>query len=260
VGTTVPYVQSREFTRASPSRDGVRRIGVLLVALSLAGPLDGKAAAQSAARMRHPVTLPAGPSVPTEPSAPGEPESSIPRVLADALVTIARRRAPDAAPVVVVDPGTQTLYVTDGHRVLLETTVSTGVGGLSDRPGSRATPTGLLRIRSEHATVRNGVFVARRPTGRIAPVRTSPGPGLITTRILTLEGLERINGNTLSRFVYIHGTDREGTLGAPASAGCIRVGNLAVIRLARLVGPGTLVYVLDRPFAGTVPGRAQGSG
>ncbi|MCB1638265.1 MAG: L,D-transpeptidase, partial [Thiothrix sp.] len=44
-------------------------------------------------------------------------------------------------------------------------------------------------------------------------------------------------------YIYIHGTDEEGRLGAPASHGCIRMSNRAVVELFDRVGVDTLVVI-----------------
>ena len=47
------------------------------------------------------------------------------------------------------------------------------------------------------------------------------------------------------RFIYIHGTANEGSVGTPSSMGCIRMRNADVIELYEGVAVGTLVVVLD---------------
>jgi lipoprotein-anchoring transpeptidase ErfK/SrfK len=46
------------------------------------------------------------------------------------------------------------------------------------------------------------------------------------------------------RYIYIHGTSEEGRLGKPASHGCIRIKNKAIIDLYKLIEVGTLVLIL----------------
>lgn len=71
----------------------------------------------------------------------------------------------------------------------------------------------------------------------------------MTTRLFVLEGREPHNQSTLGRGIYIHGTNLEGSLGFPRSAGCIRIGNDDAVELASLVSSGTWMYVLDRSFS-----------
>jgi len=58
-----------------------------------------------------------------------------------------------------------------------------------------------------------------------------------------LEGCEKKNKNTHSRYIYIHGTSEEDKIGKPTSNGCIRMRNKDVIELFNLVKKGTYVYI-----------------
>ena len=49
--------------------------------------------------------------------------------------------------------------------------------------------------------------------------------------------------DSYTRYIYIHGTDEEGKLGAPASHGCIRMRNRDVIDLFDRVQENTLVLI-----------------
>ncbi len=97
------------------------------------------------------------------------------------------------------------------------------------------------------------IFRARANTGKIARILTETGrrskEDNVTTRVLWLSGLEKgfnKGGNVDShrRYIYIHGTDEEGRLGTPASHGCIRMDNQAVIHLYQQVPLGTLVMII----------------
>ena len=71
---------------------------------------------------------------------------------------------------------------------------------------------------------------------------------LITTRILRLRGLqEGLNSggrvDTYNRYVYIHGTNHEESLGKPASSGCLQMGNKEIIELFDLLPEGTHLYI-----------------
>ncbi len=50
--------------------------------------------------------------------------------------------------------------------------------------------------------------------------------------------------NTKERYIYIHGTNQEQSIGQPASNGCIRMRNADVIRLFDLVEVGVLVEIV----------------
>jgi hypothetical protein len=124
---------------------------------------------------------------------------------------------------------------------------STSRFGLGQRAGSNCTPLGLHRIAEK---IGGGwpvgtVFKSRRPVG--FTWKGMPH-AKITTRILWLEGLEpgfNRGGNVDSydRFIYIHGTGDETTLGRPASCGCIHLAANDLIPLYDRLPEGTLVWI-----------------
>ena len=73
---------------------------------------------------------------------------------------------------------------------------------------------------------------------------------LITSRILWLRGLEpgvNLGGqvDTYSRYIYIHGTQREDRIGEPLSAGCVLMRNADIVELFEEVRTGDLVWITD---------------
>ncbi len=144
----------------------------------------------------------------------------------------------------MVDVASQTLRVVEGRKVAAEFPVSTSKFGLGFEEGSFKTPTGKFRIARKiggRATPWT-IFRARQNTGLLA----KPGgkEDLVLTRILTLDGLERQNANSLARYIYIHGTNQEDLIGTPASHGCVRLRNADMICLHRMVSAGTPVRVV----------------
>lgn len=159
----------------------------------------------------------------------------------------AKPHTPRSTREIVVDVAAQTLSVMDGPSVAAEFPVSTSRFGLGFEEGSLRTPTGRFIIREK---IGDGapawtVFRARENTGQT----TAPGgeEDLVLTRILTLDGLEPANTNTLERFVYIHGTNQEDLIGVPASHGCVRLRNADMIALHDMVAAGTPVTILPPP-------------
>ena len=65
----------------------------------------------------------------------------------------------------------------------------------------------------------------------------------VLTRILWLEGIDPENVNTRERYIYIHGTNQEELIGTPASHGCIRLCNRAMLELFELAETGMLVEI-----------------
>jgi CYTH domain-containing protein/lipoprotein-anchoring transpeptidase ErfK/SrfK len=152
-----------------------------------------------------------------------------------------------------IDLAAQKLRVLDGARTVKEYAVSTAANGPGEQNGSGKTPRGLHVIRARiGATAKPGtVFVRRRPTGEIWSVQLAaqhPKRDWILSRILWLSGREPGKNrhgavDTMRRFIYIHGTDDESTIGKPASHGCVRMRNADVIELFDQVPPGTEVLI-----------------
>ncbi|MEX1045323.1 MAG: L,D-transpeptidase [Chthoniobacterales bacterium] len=161
---------------------------------------------------------------------------------------------PRAPREIVVDVAAQALRVMDGPVIAAEFPVSTSRFGLGFTEGSFCTPTGHFVVREK---IGAGVppwtvFRARLDTGETA----APGgeEDLVLTRILTLDGLDPANTNTLERFVYIHGTNQENLIGTPASHGCIRLRNDDMVALHDMIGAGTPVRIMA-PRASSIPDR-----
>lgn len=124
---------------------------------------------------------------------------------------------------------------------------STSRFGIGQSEGSNCTPLGLHRIAEKIGAgwPVGTVFKSRQPAGftwQGLPNAT------ITTRILWLEGLEpgfNRGGNVDShaRYIYIHGTGDETTLGRPASCGCIHLAADDLIPLHDKLPGGTLVWI-----------------
>lgn len=134
--------------------------------------------------------------------------------------------------------------------------VSTSRYGTGNRDGSQQTPLGLHRIcaRFGDGEPIGRVFRARKPTDEcVEPVtrvleQEGGDADYITTRILWLEGLEEgVNRgpgiDSRERYIYIHGTHREDLLGQPASIGCIRIANTAVIELYAALPENAVILI-----------------
>ncbi len=159
--------------------------------------------------------------------------------------------------VLLVDATGQEMLLIEQGQVTARWVISTASAGLGSRKGSDQTPLGVHRIAEKfgEGAPLGTVFKARKNTGRIARILTEPGARSgednVTTRILWLDGLEvGLNKggdvDSRSRYIYIHGTDEEGRLGAPASHGCIRMRNQDVVNLFSRVGVDTLVVIAQR--------------
>jgi UDP-N-acetylmuramate--alanine ligase len=154
--------------------------------------------------------------------------------------------------VLVVDVERQVLTLLDSGRAVARYTVSTAAAGVGGEDGSLRTPPGWHRI---HARIGGGqppgaIFESRVATGRVWRGETE-GPDLILTRVLTLDGLEEgVNHGTghdsLARYIYMHGSNHEQTLGRPDSHGCVRMANDDVVDLFERVAEGDPVVIVER--------------
>ena len=151
---------------------------------------------------------------------------------------------------------TQTLQFFRGDELIRAYPVSTSLKPPSNVKDSLGTPRGLHEIAERIGGEQTAgmVFKARRPTGRHFAEHIDDG-NLITSRILWLRGLEPgINAgksaagdsvDTHSRYIYIHGTNREDRLGQPQSAGCVLMANRDIVGLYEELRVGDHVFISD---------------
>ncbi len=152
-----------------------------------------------------------------------------------------------------IDIGEQSLQLEQAGQTLRRWPVSTASAGPGERDGSGCTPRGRHRVRAciGRGMPEGAVFVGRRFTGEIwTPelARRQPDRDWILSRILWLCGCEpgfnrfgRVD--SMRRYIYIHGTPETEPMGVPASHGCIRMRNTAVIELFERVAPGCPVLI-----------------
>ena len=142
------------------------------------------------------------------------------------------------------------------NRLLFESPVSTASAGCGEQNGSGQTPRGqhLVRAKIGLGQPANTVFVGRRATGEIYSASLAaehPDRDWILTRILWLSGCEpglnRLGPvDTMRRYIYLHGTPDSEPMGVPASHGCIRMRNDAIIQLCEQLPVGTQTVILER--------------
>jgi phosphoserine phosphatase len=130
----------------------------------------------------------------------------------------------------------QRLDVFSGTELVRSFPISTAAKGVGFREGSYRTPVGNFRISEK--------IGGDQPVNTIFKNRIAEGlwksgehehSDLVLTRIIRMEGLDEDNLNTMDRFVYIHGTNREDQIGQPASWGCVRLTNSDMIELYDMV-------------------------
>jgi L,D-transpeptidase catalytic domain len=149
------------------------------------------------------------------------------------------------ASAVVISIADQKLALVEDGAPVAQFPVSTSKFGVGDRPGSYATPLGLLEIASKiggNAPL-GTVFKSRIQTGEVLRPNAR-GRDPIVTRIIWLRGLEKRNARAYDRGIYIHGTPVERLIGRPASYGCIRMRSRDVAHLFNAVTVGTRIDVV----------------
>ncbi|MGH7990768.1 MAG: L,D-transpeptidase family protein [Limisphaerales bacterium] len=137
---------------------------------------------------------------------------------------------------------------TGQYRFIRKCPCSTSRFGVGQREGSNCTPLRLHRIAEKigAGSPAGTVFKGRRAIGHVSQPELADAK--ITTRILWLEGLEpgfNRGGNVDShaRFIYIHGTADQSSIGKPASCGCIHLADNDLVPLFDLLPGGTLVWI-----------------
>lgn len=147
----------------------------------------------------------------------------------------------------------QQLFHVRGGKLLAEYPVATASNGLGSSQDSYRTPTGLHRITEKfgEGVPPFGILKDREFNGELADADfAGVDKDWITSRVLWLSGLEPgVNQggevDSHDRYIYIHGTANERSVGTPSSMGCIRMKNSDVIALFDAVAEGCMVVVLD---------------
>tara|TARA_B100001778_G_scaffold269433_1_gene231053 strand:+ start:175 stop:798 length:624 start_codon:yes stop_codon:yes gene_type:complete len=152
----------------------------------------------------------------------------------------------------------QKLYYVKEDSLINIYDVSTALNGAGNALQSFKTPTGLHEISEKIGNDMpiGASFKYKNYTGEVLEILLDSSyndskSDAITTRILTLKGLEKglnvgsYKFDTKNRGIYIHGTTEEGLIGKPASHGCIRMRNSEVIELFNAVNVGCKVVILD---------------
>jgi hypothetical protein len=138
----------------------------------------------------------------------------------------------------------------DDYKSVKTFSCSTSRFGIGQKEGSNCTPLGLHRIAEKiGAGAQVGtVFKARKVIGHVSQPEFADAK--ITTRIMWLEGLEpgfNRGGNvdTHARYVYIHGTADQASIGRPDSCGCVHLADADLVPLFDLLPSGTLVWIRE---------------
>ena len=153
--------------------------------------------------------------------------------------------------VLTVSVARQAVSLFEDGKFLKRFPCSTSRFGIGQIEGSNRTPLGLHRIAEKIGGDQPAgtVFKSREVIGHTSHPEFADAK--ITTRILWLEGLEsgfNRDGNVDSheRYIYIHGTADQKTIGQPSSSGCIHLADADLIPLFELLPIGTLVWLAER--------------
>jgi len=166
------------------------------------------------------------------------------------LATCAKLNVTPTKFILVVHISGQTLSLFEDGRFVKTYHCSTSRFGIGQIEGSNRTPLGLHRIAEKIGAGEPAgtVFNSRAVVGHTSQPEFADAK--ITTRILWLEGLEpgfNQGGNVDShhRYIYIHGTANQKSIGEPASCGCIHLADADLIPLFELLPSGTLVWIQE---------------
>jgi hypothetical protein len=153
--------------------------------------------------------------------------------------------------ILVVNVSGQTVSLFEQSRRVKKFPCSTSRFGIGQIEGSNRTPLGLHRIAEKigQGEPPGAVFRARQVVGHTSQPEFAGAK--ITTRILWLEGLEpgvNRDGNVDShqRYIYIHGTADQESIGEPASCGCIHLADADLLYLFDRLPVGTLVWIAEQ--------------
>ncbi len=157
---------------------------------------------------------------------------------------------------IIVSVKDQTMILSEDGEPVKAYKVSTSKFGLGNTHRSMCTPLGKMRIAQKigGGAPIGAVFKSRMRTGEIIKPN-APGRDPIVSRILWLKGSEYRNRHTYARYIYIHGTPEESTIGHPTSYGCIRMKSRDIIDLYRRVGIGTEVKIVSDHLMKTPEGK-----
>lgn len=146
----------------------------------------------------------------------------------------------------LIDSSTQKADLFDGNTLLKSYVISTAKNGLGCKEGSFCTPIGkhVVSEKIGGALPVKTILKGRLSTSKLWSENDNTSDDLVLTRILWLEGVEKHNGNTKERYIYLHGTNHENMLGQAVSHGCVRFSNLDIIDVFDCLDVGDAVEIL----------------
>jgi hypothetical protein len=167
------------------------------------------------------------------------------------LASCARLGVTPTKYVLTVSVDTQTLSLFEDGKFVKKFPCSTSRFGIGQIEGSNRTPLGLHCIAEKigGGEPAGTVFESRKVVGHTSQPEYADAK--ITTRILWLDGLEPgfnqgANMDSHNRYIYIHGTADQRSIGTPSSSGCVHLADADLISLFDLLPSGTLVWIWEK--------------
>ena len=174
-----------------------------------------------------------------------------PEFPAACLATCDRLQVAPTDYILTVNIAKQTATLFERQHFVRQFHCSTSRFGIGQIEGSNRTPLGLHRIAEKigDGVPPGTVFKSREVVGHTSQLEFADAK--ITTRILWLEGLEpgfNRDGDVDShrRYIYIHGTGDQTSIGHPASCGCVHLADTDLVWLYNQVPTGTLVWIAEQ--------------
>jgi hypothetical protein len=164
------------------------------------------------------------------------------------LTTCWRLQVTPTQYLLTVNISKQTVSLFESGAFVKKYPCSTSRFGIGQIEGSNCTPLGLHCIAEKigDGEPAGTIFKSCEVVGTVSELGVAAGK--ITTRIMWLEGLEpgfNEGGNvdTHDRYIYIHGTGDQESIGRFDSHGCIHLADADLIALFDLLPSGTLVWI-----------------
>lgn len=178
---------------------------------------------------------------------------NLPEVMIEAADSIS---LPLTEKIFLVSTSTQTAYllkqvenIEKNYAIFRRYRCSTSKFGIGQNKGSNQTPLGLHKIAEKIGGDQppRTVFKSRKPVGMLGQNIENPS---IVHRILWLQGLQpglNAGGEVDSheRYIYIHGTPDDHTIGSPFSHGCVHLSEENLLDFFTLVNEGDLVWIQE---------------
>ncbi len=177
--------------------------------------------------------------------------NSIKLIPAACLAACARLKVAPTERMLSISIAGQTASLIQAGMLVDQMPCSTSRFGVGQVEGSNCTPLGLHRIAEKiggGAPV-GTVFKARQVVGHTS--QREFAHATITTLIMWLEGMEPgfnhgANVDSHARYIYVHGTGDQDSIGRQASHGCVLLADADLVSLFDRLATGDLVWIAEK--------------